>query len=68
MKETKCGSATREEVNEMMILRTTTVPSSFRACHHFPFLSVISKISPLEISLGSSGDAVSVAHHQHKSE
>ena len=40
------------------------VPSSFRACHHFPFLSIISNISPLakEISLGSSGDAVSEAH------
>ncbi len=43
-----------------------TVPSSFRACHHFPFLSIISNISPLEneISLGSSGDAVSMAHIQ----
>src|SRR6267154_262563 len=47
-----------------------TVPSSFRACHHFPFLSIISKISPLEneISLGSSGDAVSMVHLQIKSE
>lgn len=38
-----------------------SVPSSFRACHHFPFLSIMSKVSPFEneISLGSSGDAVS---------
>src|SRR6266403_3303933 len=42
------------------------VPSPFRACHHFPFLSMISKTSPLEneISLGSSGDAVSMADLQ----
>ena len=37
------------------------VPSAFFACHHFPCLSTMSRISPLanEISLGSSGFAVS---------
>jgi hypothetical protein len=48
------------------------VPSSFRSCHHFSFLSIISKISPLgnEISLASSGDddAVSMVHLQIKCE
>src|SRR5260370_42359476 len=43
-----------------------TVPSTFRACHHFPFSSIICKFSSLEneISLGSSGDMVSMAHIQ----
>ena len=40
-----------------------TVPSSFRASHQLPFLSTISKISPLEkeISFESSFAAVSAA-------
>ena len=44
--------------------------SDFFACHHFPCLSTISKISPLEndISLASSGDAVSRVHLQIKTE
>jgi len=38
------------------------VPSAFLACHHFPDLSTISRISPFvkDISFGSSGFAVSV--------
>src|SRR6266446_3396824 len=45
-----------------------SVPSPFRACHHFPLLSMISKNSPLEneISLGSYGDAISMADLRHQ--
>lgn len=37
------------------------VPSTFFACHHFPCLSTMSRISPFEkeISFGSSGEATS---------
>lgn len=44
------------------------VPSDFFACHHFPCLSTISRISPLEkeISFGSSGEAESSqANYEH---
>jgi len=46
--------------SEMALLRATDCAVLFRACHHFPFLSIIFNISPLEneISLESSGDAV----------
>lgn len=69
-KRKKCGSANEERKQDGGYYVLPTAPSSFRACHHFPFLSIISKISPLEneISLGSSGDAVSMVHRQIKSE
>lgn len=44
------------------------VPSAFFACHHFPCLSTMSRTSPLvnDISLGSSGEAVSTNRRQSK--